>query len=46
MRVFMLAVGYGGLVVAPGGRGEGLVATRPRVCVPDFPWRGRSGDDA
>lgn len=46
MRVFMLAVGYGGLVVAPGGRGEGLVATRPHVRVPNFPRHGRSGDDA
>lgn len=46
MRIFALAIDHGGLVVAPGGRGEGLVATRTRVSVPDFPWRGCAGDDA
>lgn len=46
MRVFSLAVGYGGLVVAPGGWGEGLVATGSHVCVPDFRGRALWGDDA
>lgn len=46
MRVFVLAVGYGGLVVAPGGWREGLVALRLRVCVPDFHWGALWGDSA
>ena len=46
MGVFSLTVGYGGLIVAPGTCREGLVATRARVSVPDFPWCGCAGDDA
>lgn len=44
--IFVLTVGYGGLVVAPGGWGEGLVATGLHVCVPDFRRHGLWGDDA
>lgn len=46
MWVFVLTVGYGGLVVAPGGWREGLVALRLRVCVPDFHWGALRGDSA
>ena len=46
MRVFSLTVGYGGLVVAPSGWREGLVALRLRVCVPDFHWGALRGDSA
>lgn len=46
MRVFALAIGHGGLVVAPGGRCEGLVTARVHVGVPDFPRRERVSDDA
>ena len=46
MWVFSLTVGYGGLIVAPGGWGEGLVAAGSYVCVPDFHRRSLWGDDA
>ena len=45
MRIFALAVGYGGFVVAPSVRREGLVALRAHVSVPHLRGRALRGDN-